>query len=67
MKIKRSGSAVWTGGLKDGKGAISTQMESNLEDVGKLQRGAAFREAEVPMAASSRPERALLLVLLANV
>jgi len=25
MKIKRSGSAVWTGGLKDGKGAISTQ------------------------------------------
>lgn len=25
MKIKRSGSAVWSGGLKDGKGAISTQ------------------------------------------
>jgi osmotically inducible protein OsmC len=25
MKINRSGSAVWTGGLKDGKGAISTQ------------------------------------------
>lgn len=25
MKIKRSGSAVWTGGLKDGRGAISTQ------------------------------------------
>jgi len=25
MKINRSGSAVWSGGLKDGKGAISTQ------------------------------------------
>jgi osmotically inducible protein OsmC len=25
MKIKRSGSAVWSGGLKDGKGQISTQ------------------------------------------
>lgn len=25
MKINRSGSAVWTGGLKDGKGTISTQ------------------------------------------
>jgi lipoyl-dependent peroxiredoxin len=25
MKINRKGSAVWTGGLKDGKGAISTQ------------------------------------------
>ncbi len=25
MKIHRSGSAVWSGGLKDGKGAISTQ------------------------------------------
>jgi osmotically inducible protein OsmC len=25
MKINRSGSAVWAGGLKDGKGAISTQ------------------------------------------
>lgn len=25
MKINRSGSAVWTGGLKDGKGAVSTQ------------------------------------------
>ncbi len=25
MKIQRSGSAVWSGGLKDGRGAISTQ------------------------------------------
>lgn len=25
MKINRGGSAVWTGGLKDGKGAIATQ------------------------------------------
>jgi osmotically inducible protein OsmC len=25
MKIKRRGSAVWSGGLKDGKGAISTE------------------------------------------
>lgn len=25
MKVNRSGSAVWTGGLKDGKGAVSTQ------------------------------------------
>lgn len=25
MKINRSGSVVWSGGLKDGKGAISTQ------------------------------------------
>lgn len=25
MNIKRSGSAVWQGGLKDGKGAISTE------------------------------------------
>lgn len=25
MKINRSGSVVWTGGLKDGKGAITTQ------------------------------------------
>ncbi|BBC98871.1 MULTISPECIES: OsmC family protein [Sphingobium] len=25
MKINRSGSAVWSGGLKDGKGTISTQ------------------------------------------
>lgn len=25
MKINRGGSAVWSGGLKDGKGAISTQ------------------------------------------
>lgn len=25
MKINHSGSAVWTGGLKDGKGTISTQ------------------------------------------
>lgn len=25
MKINRSGSAVWAGGLKDGKGAITTQ------------------------------------------
>jgi len=25
MKIKRQGSAVWQGGIKDGKGAISTQ------------------------------------------
>jgi osmotically inducible protein OsmC len=25
MKINRSGSAVWQGGLKDGKGAITTQ------------------------------------------
>ena len=25
MKIKKSGSAVWKGGLKDGKGAISTE------------------------------------------
>jgi len=25
MKIKRSGSAVWSGGLKDGKGAITTE------------------------------------------
>ena len=25
MKINRSGSAIWTGGLKDGKGAITTQ------------------------------------------
>lgn len=25
MKINRSGSAVWTGGLKDGKGMITTQ------------------------------------------
>ncbi|EQB32500.1 OsmC family protein [Sphingobium ummariense] len=25
MKINRSGSAVWSGGLKNGKGAISTQ------------------------------------------
>ncbi len=25
MKINRSGSAIWSGGLKDGRGAISTQ------------------------------------------
>jgi osmotically inducible protein OsmC len=25
MKIKRTGSAVWRGGIKDGKGAISTE------------------------------------------
>lgn len=25
MKINRSGSAVWSGGLKDGRGALSTQ------------------------------------------
>jgi lipoyl-dependent peroxiredoxin len=25
MKIKRSGSATWSGGLKDGRGALSTQ------------------------------------------
>lgn len=25
MKIKRQGSAVWSGGIKDGKGAISTE------------------------------------------
>lgn len=25
MKVNRSGSAVWSGGLKDGKGTISTQ------------------------------------------
>jgi lipoyl-dependent peroxiredoxin len=25
MKIKRTGSAVWSGGLKDGKGAVSTE------------------------------------------
>ena len=25
MKIKRKGSAAWQGGLKDGKGAISTE------------------------------------------
>src|SRR6202158_4201517 len=25
MKIKRKGSAVWQGGIKDGKGAISTE------------------------------------------
>ncbi|MEJ0041078.1 MAG: OsmC family peroxiredoxin [Rhizomicrobium sp.] len=25
MKINRKGSAVWEGGIKDGKGAISTQ------------------------------------------
>ena len=25
MKINRSGSAAWSGGLKDGKGTISTQ------------------------------------------
>jgi osmotically inducible protein OsmC len=25
MKIKKTGSAVWSGGLKDGKGAISTE------------------------------------------
>ncbi|MEC3910607.1 OsmC family protein [Sphingobium sp. CR2-8] len=25
MKINRSGSAIWAGGLKDGKGSISTQ------------------------------------------
>jgi osmotically inducible protein OsmC len=25
MKIKRSGSAVWRGGIKDGRGAISTE------------------------------------------
>jgi osmotically inducible protein OsmC len=25
MKIQRSGSAVWSGGLKDGKGTVSTQ------------------------------------------
>ena len=25
MKIKRTGSAAWQGGIKDGKGAISTQ------------------------------------------
>ena len=25
MKIQRTGSAAWTGGLKDGKGAVSTQ------------------------------------------
>ena len=25
MKIKRRGSAVWRGGFKDGKGAISTE------------------------------------------
>ena len=25
MKIKRKGSAVWSGGLKDGRGAISTE------------------------------------------
>jgi osmotically inducible protein OsmC len=25
MTIKRSGSAVWSGGLKDGKGSVSTQ------------------------------------------
>ena len=28
MKINRSGSAVWGGGLKDGKGAISTQSSA---------------------------------------
>ncbi|MES1986308.1 MAG: OsmC family protein [Pseudomonadota bacterium] len=28
MKINRSGSAVWSGGLKDGKGAISTQSSA---------------------------------------
>ena len=28
MKINRSGSAVWSGGLKDGRGAISTQSEA---------------------------------------
>ncbi len=31
MKIKRIGSVVWTGGIKDGKGAISTQS-SALKD-----------------------------------
>jgi hypothetical protein len=25
MKIKRKGSAAWQGGIKDGKGAISTE------------------------------------------
>src|SRR3954451_17703111 len=25
MKIKRKGSAIWQGGIKDGKGAISTE------------------------------------------
>jgi len=28
MKIKRSGSAVWQGGIKDGRGALSTESGS---------------------------------------
>ena len=28
MKIKRHGSAAWQGGLKDGKGAISTESSA---------------------------------------
>jgi osmotically inducible protein OsmC len=31
MKIKRSGSAIWSGGLKDGKGAISTESGALTE------------------------------------
>lgn len=31
MKISKSGSAVWTGGLKDGKGTISTQSGALAE------------------------------------
>jgi osmotically inducible protein OsmC len=39
MKINRSGSAVWSGGLKDGKGAISTQSGAlNAQPYGFAQR-----------------------------
>jgi osmotically inducible protein OsmC len=39
MKINRSGSAVWSGGLKDGRGAISTQSGVlNAQPYGFAQR-----------------------------
>lgn len=49
MKINRSGSAVWSGGLKDGKGAISTQSGA----LGAHPYGFATRFEGVP---GSNPE-----------
>ena len=44
MTIKRNGSAVWSGGLKDGKGAVSTGS-SVVDSLGTRVESAAERIA----------------------
>jgi hypothetical protein len=58
MKINRNGSASWAGGIKDGKGSISTESGALKALAGKAKAGCPVSKvlkADITMTATLTP------------